>query len=746
MVIQHMKKMFHRIGAMAVALMMALSLAVPAMATTTTGDLASRQNTVKVNDAVEGAEYKLYKLLQLDGVFETKAEGDTQTKRIVSYRYSYDPALESTIGNLVKQDAFRYEPATEGDTNPRHGFGFKVDDHGVSGDSNKSIVTFITPAIIDSKTGNVDYDSEANSIVRTMMVEFADELRKLVDANSLTPFGDSVTATGTTVSFENVPSGYWMVTSNAGARSIVFTNPGANLPETMDVYEKNPAPTVDKKVLDVDDAAGDVTVEDGVASWQETNDAQIGDEVDFKITVELFRGAENIVVHDEMTNGLTFKELKGVKFYPRNTEKNDDGSAKFDRKVYELDSTTETTGPLELTARDGSDKVILGKDGNPTFKTDVATMSVDAEKHSFTLTFSNKFTNPATDDSTNNRDEKDPLNNVFLGDLSTLDDDGGKVEILYSATLNKDAVVNGDNKLICGKDEGADHNHSDTCRTNSNDNDAYVKYGHITGIDPGEDPTDPTEPPHESNHDDTKTYTYRFSIDKYVDGDANTKLAGAEFELRQNFVKIGTKAVEGQNNAYISGSTLTLPAVEYTIPETGEGAVNPIALVDITPKTEGYKGGNVYRVATPEEIVDAGVTKTTKIVTDDSGQITIEGLDSMLYSIKETAAPKGYIKLEKSEMMAIGSVLSGNGGKVFIEDKDATSKRTNNDADYSFNLNTDESTKAHTTKVGIANASGIQMPRTGGIGTTIFYVVGIALVFGAGVLLVVKKRVGRTED
>ena len=40
----------------------------------------------------------------------------------------------------------------------------------------------------------------------------------------------------------------------------------------------------------------------------------------------------------------------------------------------------------------------------------------------------------------------------------------------------------------------------------------------------------------------------------------------------------------------------------------------------------------------------------------------------------------------------------------------------------------------------IVNKSGSILPETGGIGTTIFYIVGVVLVLGAGVLLVTKKR------
>ena len=43
----------------------------------------------------------------------------------------------------------------------------------------------------------------------------------------------------------------------------------------------------------------------------------------------------------------------------------------------------------------------------------------------------------------------------------------------------------------------------------------------------------------------------------------------------------------------------------------------------------------------------------------------------------------------------------------------------------------------------VINNAGVELPATGGIGTTIFYVVGGVLVVAAGVLLVVKKRTAK---
>ena len=44
------------------------------------------------------------------------------------------------------------------------------------------------------------------------------------------------------------------------------------------------------------------------------------------------------------------------------------------------------------------------------------------------------------------------------------------------------------------------------------------------------------------------------------------------------------------------------------------------------------------------------------------------------------------------------------------------------------------------TEMRIANASGLRMPDTGGIGTTVFYTCGGALAVAAGIVLAVRKR------
>lgn len=126
----------------------------------------------------------------------------------------------------------------------------------------------------------------------------------------------------------------------------------------------------------------------------------------------------------------------------------------------------------------------------------------------------------------------------------------------------------------------------------------------------------------------------------------------------------------------------------------------PIALIS--------EGNNVYRVAKADE-----TNTVTEITTDSTGKFTIKGLDSDTYYLIEKTAPAGYNTLKEAVQVTIG--------------KDGT---------VSYGTSTGE--------VKIENNTGTELPSTGGMGTTIFYVLGGVLMAGAFVLLVVRKRM-RTE-
>lgn len=116
--------------------------------------------------------------------------------------------------------------------------------------------------------------------------------------------------------------------------------------------------------------------------------------------------------------------------------------------------------------------------------------------------------------------------------------------------------------------------------------------------------------------------------------------------------------------------------------------------------------GKTYRVATAAEITAAADTLVDTIVTNGN-TVTINGLDGDLtYQLKETKAPTGY------NLMSPDTVDVEPNNFLFVHQN-------------------------------IENNKGTQLPSTGGIGTTIFYIVGAILVIGAGVVLVTRRRMAQ---
>ena len=117
--------------------------------------------------------------------------------------------------------------------------------------------------------------------------------------------------------------------------------------------------------------------------------------------------------------------------------------------------------------------------------------------------------------------------------------------------------------------------------------------------------------------------------------------------------------------------------------------------------TENSKVDNVYRHAKTDE---TGV----EMVTGTTGKIIVQGLANGSYYFEETEAPEGFNK------------LTARTEATTITDANAT--------------------------ITVTNQSGTELPSTGGIGTTIFYIVGGLLAVGAGVVLVTKKRMSKEEN
>ena len=119
-----------------------------------------------------------------------------------------------------------------------------------------------------------------------------------------------------------------------------------------------------------------------------------------------------------------------------------------------------------------------------------------------------------------------------------------------------------------------------------------------------------------------------------------------------------------------------------------------------------------------------------------------KGLDAGQYKLVETTVPAGYNKADDIEFI-IKATYDTNKDPVElaglqVTKTDSTVISTGSDASF----NADMQTGKVATKV--VNTTGPQLPSTGGMGTTLFYVLGSVLLLGAVVLLVVRRRM-RTE-
>ena len=455
---------------------------------------------------------------------------------------------------------------------------------------------------------------------------------KLAVINKYADLNSEPMKTGSETTYTGLTPGYYLVKDKDGSLT------GTNVPYTLYVVQvvdntltfspKGEVPSTDKKIVEGNDK---VT----------TNEASIGDEVNYEITGTMPSNIADYKTYyymftDTLSKGLTYKE-NSIKV----TVNGVDVTKYFWKGVGTYDETTGTTIKVGIL--------------------DIKALSL--------------LTNPAVGEIT-----KDT-----------------KVVLTYTATLNENAVIAGagnpnDVKLSYSNDPNNSGNGSTT---------------------PPENPDEPkpTHPVGETPKKEVVTYTTELTILK-TDEDSKF-LPGVEFTLTGNGVNI-VLVTEETFTAAADGEYWKLKNGTYT-------KTAPTVTGDDTDNSADYDSVDTKYTKTTSVVAKGnGETKTDVVGTVQAdGTVTFKGLGVGEYTITETKTLPGYNTIDPIKFTLTFNAET----KTFASDNDKVTVGADNTLDTS-----------------IVNQKGSLLPSTGGIGTTIFYVVGGILVIGAGILLVTKRR------
>lgn len=477
-----------------------------------------------------------------------------------------------------------------------------------------------TPVEIAKLLDGKGFDDE---LAKEFAASISNCLAKTATGTSSVKYDSDDTSKVVGYEINNLAAGYYLVASdkipNNGATTRYMMEVVGNVTATP----KSDVPTTDKKIVEGTDK---VT----------TNEASIGDEVNYEITGTMPSNIADYKTYyymftDTLSKGLTYKE-DSIKV----TVNGVDVTKYFYKGVGEYNEATGTTievGILDLKA-----------------------LSL--------------------------------LTDLNVGEITK----STKVVLTYTATLNENAVIAGE----------------------GNPNDVKLSYSNDPNnsgdgsTTPPENPDKPkpTHPTGETPKDEVVTYTTELAILKT--NEEGAILQGAEFTITGNGVKVSLVTTEtfesDENGAYwklANGSYTTIA------PVTADDESNNEADYDL----EAGKFTLVRTITTAQDPTKAVAT------IDADGRVTFTGLGAGTYTIEETKTPAGYNTIEPITF----TVTFDETSKTFSADK------------VSLGVN-------NTLETTIVNKKGSLLPSTGGIGTTIFYIIGGILVVGAAILLITKKR------
>ena len=294
------------------------------------------------------------------------------------------------------------------------------------------------------------------------------------------------------------------------------------------------------------------------------------------------------------------------------------------------------------------------------------------------------------------------------------------VVVTYSAVLNENAVVGTEGNL-----------NEVQLEFDSNPNDNGAGSTTPPPENPEEEPKT-TDPTGKTPKSEVWTYTTEVVIKK-VDQDGKI-LTGAEFTIEGDGVNI----VVTTGEVYVPYEATETPAADncYWLLKDGTyTAQDPNGKItvdgeEVAVDTSVYADTTTKYHKEVQASIDSNLEHVeVKAFVNAQGLVTFTGLGAGTYTITESVVPEGY-----NSVAPFTVTIAWNASTA--DEEDCTWSYT-----WSNDPNKDsETNKNNTNTVVIMNQAGVELPETGGMGTTMIYIVGGILFAAALVLLVTKKR------
>ena len=241
-------KLIKKIAAIMLSVIMVLGMASVVSAGEGETAAPTGNGKITITNAIPSQTYKIYRILELES-YNTTTE---------NYAYKATATWKPFIESNEIKDVY-----------------VTINDGYVTWKDNADVATFAKKALAYANTQNHIINSDKSQIAPAA----------------------AAGATTSTVAFSDLPLGYYLVDSSAGALCSLNTTA-----TEATIQEKNGVPSVEKKVQ-----------EDSTNEWGESNTVDIGQTVNFQTTITAQPGAQNYVLHDKMDAGLTFDGTVTVK-------------------------------------------------------------------------------------------------------------------------------------------------------------------------------------------------------------------------------------------------------------------------------------------------------------------------------------------------------------------------------------------------------------------------------------------------